>query len=87
MFIFQKSRSFVLGPRGLTRGGKYKVNYRGISRYSPLGSSHGLLNSPISDISVTWGSAVAPFQLSLSFKREVVGLLLLYPCASFIVSG
>ena len=85
MFIFQKSRSFVFGPRGLTRGGRYKVNYRGISRYSPLDSSHDLLNSPISDISVTRGVASRRVALSPSLNLGVVDIEFLF-CSMYFPS-
>ncbi|KAI5899225.1 uncharacterized protein SCHCODRAFT_02005871 [Schizophyllum commune H4-8] len=85
MFAFQKSRSFGFGPCGITRGGEYKASYRGISRDSALDSCYGLLSCPISEVSVTWGVGRDSLQLSLSFKREVVVLLLLYLCATSLV--
>ena len=87
MFIFQKSRSFVVGPRGMRTWGECKANYRGFLRDSALDSPYSLPNCPISEVSVTWGVGTAPLQLSPSFERDVVLLTLPYRRVSSLVFG
>ena len=68
----------AFGPRGLVGGGVGEVAYRGILLNSRPNSSYTLYNSPISELSVTWGVALVAGTPLPSFKLGEVGIEFLF---------